>query len=141
VQPDWDWCHECGYDPEGLKPAGAELAVATAAATPQGRAVKPSRTEKRAKAKRDRDERKHPVALPDKSIAPVVSIDPRPAPPRKPTETVYGLLPYDDPSSVSPVEPDPPDFTDRNTKRFTVIALCVIVVGLVLLILSVVFGS
>ncbi len=22
VQADWDWCHLCGYDPEGLKPAG-----------------------------------------------------------------------------------------------------------------------
>lgn len=21
VQADWDWCHECGFDPEGLKPA------------------------------------------------------------------------------------------------------------------------
>jgi hypothetical protein len=22
VQPDWDWCHACGFDPEGLKPVG-----------------------------------------------------------------------------------------------------------------------
>jgi hypothetical protein len=22
VQPDWDWCHACGWDPEGLRPAG-----------------------------------------------------------------------------------------------------------------------
>lgn len=22
VQPDWDWCRACGFDPEGLRPAG-----------------------------------------------------------------------------------------------------------------------
>jgi len=22
IQPTWDWCHGCGFDPEGLKPAG-----------------------------------------------------------------------------------------------------------------------
>lgn len=22
VQPDWDWCHRCGFDPEGKKPPG-----------------------------------------------------------------------------------------------------------------------
>jgi hypothetical protein len=29
VQPDWDWCHACGWDPEGLRPAApAASAVA-----------------------------------------------------------------------------------------------------------------
>jgi hypothetical protein len=141
VQPDWDWCHGCGYDPEGLKPPDAELAVATAAVAPERQASKKPRSEKRARAKREREERRHPVAQPDESLAPVFSIDARPPPPRQPTETVYGLLPYDEPSSVAPVEPDPPDFTERNTRRFTIIALSVIVVGLILLILSIVFGS
>jgi hypothetical protein len=141
VKPDWDWCHECGYDPEGLKPPDAELAHATAAAAPQARAAKQTRTEKRAAAKREREERKHPVAQPDKSLIGSPSVDTRPPAPSTPTETVYGLLPYDAPSSVSPVEPDPPDFADRNTKRFTIIALCVIIVGLLLLVLSILFGS
>jgi hypothetical protein len=141
VQPDWDWCHECGYDPEGLKPPDAELAVATAVVASQARTTKKPRSERRAEAKRERDERKHPVAVPDESLARAVPVDPRPAPPRTPTETVYGLLPYDDPSSVSPVEPDPPDFTERNTRRFTIIALGVIVVGLILLVVSILLGG
>jgi hypothetical protein len=141
VQPDWDWCNECGYDPEGLRPSDAELAVATATGAPATQVAKKSRSEKRADAKRERDERRHPVAVPDKSLGRAVPHDPRPAPPRKPTETVYGLLPYDEPSTVSPVEPDEPDFAERNTRRFTIIALCVIVVGGILLVLSIIFGS
>jgi hypothetical protein len=31
VQPDWDWCHHCGYDPEGLRPEPAGATAATAA--------------------------------------------------------------------------------------------------------------
>ena len=26
VQPTWDWCHGCGYDPDGLREAGHEAA-------------------------------------------------------------------------------------------------------------------
>jgi hypothetical protein len=35
VQPSWDWCHSCGYDPEGLRPAGwtAESATSTTGGT------------------------------------------------------------------------------------------------------------
>ncbi|MGZ4695747.1 MAG: hypothetical protein ACXWCM_07150 [Acidimicrobiales bacterium] len=32
VQPSWDWCMSCGYDPEGLKPATWTAGSATAAA-------------------------------------------------------------------------------------------------------------
>lgn len=49
VQTDWDWCHLCGYDPEGLKPVGW-TADAPAEPAPGGRGRKRERKEK-AKAK------------------------------------------------------------------------------------------
>jgi hypothetical protein len=33
IQPSWDWCHGCGFDPEGLRPAGWRPDAAGAAAT------------------------------------------------------------------------------------------------------------
>lgn len=67
-------------------------------------------------------------------------VDPRPLPPLRPTETVYGALPYDHPSSVVPVEPEEPDNTERINRRFAIVALCVIVVGLALLVMSLLLG-
>jgi hypothetical protein len=38
VQPDWDWCHACGWDPEGLRPAaGAPAAPPPPPPPPTGR--------------------------------------------------------------------------------------------------------
>jgi hypothetical protein len=77
------------------------------------------------------------------SVAPVErppTIDLRPPPPRRPTETVYGPLPYDVPSSVAPVEPEEPDDSERTNRRFSIIALCVIIVGLALLAVSILVG-
>jgi hypothetical protein len=71
--------------------------------------------------------------------APVV-VDLRPLPPRQPTETVYGMLPYDHPSSVAPVEPEEPDNSERLNRRFAIVALCVIVVGLAVLVASLFLG-
>jgi hypothetical protein len=36
IQPTWDWCHSCGFDPEGLKPVGwhASAALPGAVAAP-----------------------------------------------------------------------------------------------------------
>lgn len=34
VQPDWDWCHGCGFDPEGLKPPNWTPPPSAAAAPP-----------------------------------------------------------------------------------------------------------
>jgi hypothetical protein len=53
---------------------------------------------------------------------------------------VYGLLPYDHPSSVAPVEPEEPDHDEQINRRFATVALCVIVVGLALLIAMLVIG-
>jgi hypothetical protein len=39
VQSDWDWCHLCGYDPEGLKPIGWSPTAPTEPA-PTGRGRK-----------------------------------------------------------------------------------------------------
>lgn len=36
VQPDWDWCHACGWDPEGLRPAGAGLMPPSGYGAPPG---------------------------------------------------------------------------------------------------------
>ncbi len=71
---------------------------------------------------------------------PTAPVDSRPSPPRRPTETVYGLLPYDDPSSVSPVEPEAPDHSEIINRRFAIVALCVIIIGLALLVISMLFG-
>ena len=89
VEADWDWCRQCGYDPDGLRPE---------------------------------------------------RVEPGPPPPPRPTATVYGLLPYDHPSSVAPVEPEEPDHDEQINRRFATVALCVIVVGLALLIAMLVIG-
>lgn len=34
VQPDWDWCHACGWDPEGLRPEDAVLSGVPASSPP-----------------------------------------------------------------------------------------------------------
>jgi hypothetical protein len=39
VQPDWDWCHHCGYDPDGLRPQ--EAAVAAGSVPSQASAAAP----------------------------------------------------------------------------------------------------
>lgn len=36
VQPDWDWCHACGWDPEGLRPAGVGVVPPPAYGAPPG---------------------------------------------------------------------------------------------------------
>ena len=35
VQPSWDWCHACGYDPAGLKPAEPRAAAPAPAPAPR----------------------------------------------------------------------------------------------------------
>jgi hypothetical protein len=38
IQPSWDWCHACGFDPESLKPAGWQVDdVEVAAPAPSAR--------------------------------------------------------------------------------------------------------
>lgn len=121
MEPDWDWCQQCGYDPEGLRSERVKVGVVAAAATS---------TDKSTRRRRSRD-RKQAASV---AAAPSAAIDLRPPPPRRPTETVYGALPYDDPSSVSPVVPDPPDNSEIINRRFAIVALCVIVVGLAVLV-------
>src|SRR5262245_31024831 len=39
VQPDWDWCHDCGFDPDGMQvkaASAASTAGVTGAAGPTG---------------------------------------------------------------------------------------------------------
>ncbi len=36
VQPGWDWCHRCGFDPENLRPAGGAAPPAPAPFAPMG---------------------------------------------------------------------------------------------------------
>jgi hypothetical protein len=74
------------------------------------------------------------------AAAPTAPVDARPLPPHQPTETVYGLLPYDHPSSVAPVEPDEPDNSERIYRRFAIVALCVIVAGSALLVAALLLG-
>lgn len=44
IQPDWDWCHACGYDPMGLRPSAADPlhAPSSAASGPSTAAARPS---------------------------------------------------------------------------------------------------
>lgn len=125
VEPDWDWCQQCGYDPDSLRPQGVQIDLTADRST----SPDPGR--------RRRSRAKKKAAAPP---APVIVVDPRPLPPRQPTETVYGMLPYDHPSSVAPVEPEEPDNSERLNRRFAMVALCVIVVGLVVLIASLFLG-
>ena len=126
VLPDWDWCQQCGYDPEGLRPERVEVGVAAARSAP---------AEKKARSRRTKEKKKAPLAA-----TPTATIDLRPPPPRRPTQTVYGALPYDDPSSIAPVEPDPPDNSDIINRRFAIVALCVIIVGLAVLVTVALLG-
>ena len=126
VEPDWDWCQQCGYDPDGMRPEGVEADAA-------GRS-EPAEHDARSRRSRGR---KKAAAV---ATAPVPTVDPRPLPPQRPTETVYGPLPYDHPSSVAPVVPDPPDNSEIINRRFAIVALCVIVVGLALLVLTLLLG-
>jgi hypothetical protein len=127
VEPDWDWCQQCGYDPERLRPERVEVGASVG---------RPAHTDTKTRSRRERHRKK---AAKD-AAAPAATIDLRPQPPRRPTETVYGLLPYDDPSSVSPVEPDPPDNSERINRQFAIVALCVIIVGLAVLVVTMVLG-
>jgi len=36
IDPTWDWCHGCGFDPEGLKPAGWQPSAVPPGPTPAG---------------------------------------------------------------------------------------------------------
>ena len=54
--------------------------------------------------------RRKAAAVASASQAPA---EPLPLPPLRPTETVYGALPYDHPSSIAPVEPEEPDNSER----------------------------
>jgi len=52
VQTDWDWCHDCGFDPDGLRPAEwtnpkAALPYVTAPATTDPWAAAPTERAKR----------------------------------------------------------------------------------------------
>jgi len=123
VEPDWDWCQQCGYDPDHLRPQGVQIDLTAGRSSPSDPA---------GRRRRSRAKKKAAAAEPQ----PVIVVDPRPLPPRQPTETVYGLLPYDHPSSIAPVEPDEPDNSERLNRRFAIVALCVIVVGLALLVAS-----
>jgi hypothetical protein len=127
VEPDWDWCQQCGYDPEGLRAERVEVGALA------GRSAS---TDKEPRSRRARHRKKATTVAPE----PAVTIDLRPLPPRRPTETVYGLLPYDDPSSVSPVEPDAPDNSERINRRFAIVALCVIIVGSAMLVTALLVG-
>jgi hypothetical protein len=125
VEPDWDWCQQCGYDPELRRPERVEVGAVAAPANKKTRSGRKARDKKKAGT----------VAA-----APAARVDPRPPPPRRPTETVYGLLPYDDPSAVSPVEPDPPDNSERINRRFAIVALCVIIAGSAVLVATMLLG-
>lgn len=125
MELDWDWCQQCGYDPDNLRPADIEAGAV---------AGRPATADKDKRSRRAREKKKAAAAV---SAAPV---DPRPLPPHQPTETVYGMLPYDHPSSVAPVEPDAPDNSERLNRRFAIVALCVIVVGLAVLVASLFLG-
>jgi hypothetical protein len=133
VQPDWDWCHQCGYDPEGLRPLESDLVGATMTAAPPK-----SRKQARLAARAEKKAAEKKVRVTPADVPP--TIDLRPPPPRRPTETVYGPLPYDVPSSVAPVEPEEPDNSERTNRRFSIVALCVIIVGLALLAVTIAFG-
>jgi len=128
VEPDWDWCQQCGYDPEGLRPDGVEIGAV---------AAPPAPTRKKARLRRKpRDDKKVATV----GTAPAAPVDPRPQPPRRPTATVYGPLPYDDPSSISPVVPDPPDNSEQRDRRLAIVALCVIMLGLAVLVTAMLLG-
>jgi hypothetical protein len=127
VESDWDWCQQCGYDPEGLRPERVEVGAIAGRSAP---------ADKETRSRRTRHKKKATVV----AAVPAAPVDPRPRPPRQPTDTVYGLLPYDDPSSVSPVEPDPPDNSELINRRFAIVALCVIFVGLALLVTALLVG-
>lgn len=120
VEPDWDWCRQCGYDPDGLRPEGVEIGAT-------GGQVQT--LEKGTRRSRQRGKKKTKAPEPREAL-----VEERPPPPRKPVETVYGLLPYDHPSSVVPLEPEEPDRSEELNRRFAIISLCVIVVGLALLV-------
>jgi hypothetical protein len=128
VEPDWDWCQQCGYDPDGLRPEGVEAGVDARASSSASTATR---------ARRSRGRKKAPAVA---VAPPATPAETRPLPPLRPTETVYGALPYDHPSSVVPVEPEEPDNSERINRRFAIVALCVIVIGLAVLVLSLLFG-
>jgi hypothetical protein len=127
VKPDWDWCQQCGYDPDHLRPNGVEIDLT---------ASRPAAPDSDGRRRRLRAKKKAAAVEP----APVIVVDPRPLPPRQPTETVYGALPYDHPSSIAPLEPEEPDNSEILNRRFAMVALGVIVVGLAVLVASLFFG-
>src|SRR5579862_1078837 len=79
IQPDWDWCHLCGYDPDNLKPVGWTSA-ADAAAEPAKGARRQKRSGKKKEAKKAA---RQPVAagsVPMAMAAPMTPMAPAPPP-------------------------------------------------------------
>ena len=76
IQPDWDWCHLCGYDPDNLKPVGW-----ISPTEPGAELAKPARRRKRSKKKEARKEAKEPVAAGAVAMSPLLPMAPQvPAP-------------------------------------------------------------
>jgi hypothetical protein len=76
IQPHWDWCHLCGYDPDNLKPAGW-LSPSEAAAEP----AKGGRRQKRSGKKTAKKAAKQPVAAGSVSMAMAMPMTPAPMTP------------------------------------------------------------
>lgn len=93
VQPDWDWCHACGWDPEGLRPPDAVLEAGPSAASPPvASAAAPAPPPPAPAAPPSGPEPSAPEAP---AVAPVVSLPvPPPAPPPPPDPDDPYDLPY-----------------------------------------------
>ena len=75
IQPHWDWCHLCGYDPDNLKPAGW-MSPTEATAVP----AKSARRQKRSGKKTAKKTAQQPVAAGSVPMAMSMPMAPAPAP-------------------------------------------------------------
>jgi hypothetical protein len=118
IQPHWDWCHLCGYDPENLKPAGW-MSSSEAPAEP----AKGARRSKRSGKKTTKKAARQPVAA---GSVPMAMAMPAPAPAAVIDESMVDIdamldpfVAHDDQPAARPRTSIPPIVIQPNSARPT----------------------
>ena len=114
VQPDWDWCQLCGYDPESLMPAGwisPTLYQAEAAGGGTTTATKRRRAKRGRKTEAEATPPPPLIQLPENLVSavdPITDERARPAspPPVMPAPVPNGFDPTPGPEATSDAGPD-----------------------------------